>query len=213
MQVKWFGHAFFLVTSGTGMQIAFDPFADTVGYPLPEVRAELVIVSHDHYDHNNVQLVKGYREVLKRAGSYPQEGAKIDLFATYQDEEKGKKRGGNLVARVEMEGLVVMHCGDLGLVPPEEEWRKWMPVDILMVPVGGVYTIDHRGARKLVEALRPRIVIPMHYKTRYLQFELAGVEPFLQEFEAARVKKLRESGFEVTGEKLPPQTEVWVLGA
>lgn len=209
MYIQWLGHSFFLVESLQGVRLAFDPFGENVGYPLTEVRADFVFVSHDHFDHNNLKLIQGYREVFKEAGHFERGSLKISIFPTYHDEEKGKKRGKNYVTRVETEGIALIHAGDLGVVPEKEELESWKPVDILLLPVGGVYTIDAQRAKKLVQELHPRIVVPMHYKTRYLQFELANVEPFLQGF--VTVKRIKGSHFEITAEKLPQETEVWVL--
>lgn len=209
MQITWLGHSFFLLVSLSGMKMAFDPFGETVGYPLREVAADVVFVSHDHFDHNNLNLVRGYEEVFREPGNYEKEGVKITGFSTYHDEEKGKKRGRNCVFRVEVDGMVVVHCGDLGTIPEPKELEAWKPVDILLVPVGGVYTIDAAKARELVKMLNPRIVVPMHYKTRYLQFELGNVDSFLQGFEV--VKRIKGSSFEIDKEKLPPTTEIWVL--
>ena len=209
MQVKWLGHSFFLVTSAAGVRLAFDPFGETVGYPLQEVSADFVLVSHDHFDHNNLKLVRGYEEVFRGAGNYERKGIKITISPTCHDEEGGKKRGKNHVSRVAVDGMVLVHCGDLGMVPESKDLEAWKPVDILLLPVGGVYTIDAQKAKLLVKALNPHIVVPMHYKTRYLQFELDGVEPFLRGFEM--VKRVGGSSFEIVKEKLPSTTEIWVL--
>lgn len=209
MQVQWLGHSFFLVESLQGVRLAFDPFGETVGYPLTEVHADFVFVSHDHFDHNNLKLIRGYEEVFKEAGHFERKGLKISIFSTYHDEERGKKRGKNYVTRVEAEGITLVHLGDLGVVPEKEELEAWKPVDILLIPVGGIYTVDAQGAKRLVQELHPRIVVPMHYKTKYLRFELESVEPFLQGF--VTVKRIKGSRFEITAEKLPQETEIWVL--
>lgn len=209
MEVRWFGHSFFLVTTGKGKRIAFDPFDSSVGYPLPEVEADFVLVSHEHFDHNNVALVRGYQEVIRRPGEYVRDGVKIQVFSAFHDDEEGKKRGRNNVFRVEADEITFMHVGDLGMVPREEELRSWRPVRLLFVPVGGVYTVDAKGARELVEKLSPSIVVPMHYKTRFLSFSLNPVEHFLKNFE--RVKFLKSSVFTITAQDFPPLLEVWVL--
>lgn len=209
MQVRWLGHSFFLVTSSEGVRMAFDPFGETVGYPLREVQADFVFVSHDHFDHNNLKLVQGYEEVFREVGHYEKRGVEIDIFPTYHDEEGGRKRGKNHVVRITVDGISLVHCGDLGAVPDPKDLETWKPVDIVLLPVGGVYTIDARKAQILVKSLNPRIAVPMHYKTKYLQFELGEVTPFLQGFEA--VRHLKGSSFDITKEKLPLTTEIWVL--
>lgn len=209
MEVRWFGHSFFLVTTERGVRLAFDPFDQSVGYPLPEVEADFVLVSHEHFDHNNVALVRGYREVVRQPGEYTKDGVKIRAFSTFHDEEEGKKRGRNIVFRVEADNLVFMHVGDLGMVPGDQEIGSWKPVHLLFVPVGGVYTIDAKGAQELVQKLAPSVVVPMHYKTRFLSFSLNPVEHFLKNFE--RVKHLKSNHFTITAKNLPPALEVWVL--
>jgi len=197
------------VTSGD-IKIVFDPFDNTVGYPLPQVEANLVVVSHDHFDHNNVSVVQGHPEIIKKPGVYEKDGIKIEIFSTFHDEVGGKKRGKNNVARLELEEMSLIHTGDLGIIPPDEELSSWKPVDILLLPVGGVFTIDAREAQKLVSKLSPRIVIPMHYRTKYTQMEISTVEPFLHGFK--EIKRLDTSEIEVTQKNLPAGMEVWVLG-
>ncbi len=208
LKIRWFGHSFFLVTSGD-QKIVFDPFDATVGYPLPQVEADLVIVSHDHFDHNNVSLIKGHPEVIKEPGVYEKDGIKIKVFSTFHDEVGGKKRGKNNVSRLELESMSLIHAGDLGMIPSDEELSSWKPVDVLLLPIGGIFTIDAREAQKLVSKLSPRIVIPMHYRTKYTQMEISPVEPFLRGFK--EVRKLGSSETEVTRENLPVNLEVWVL--
>jgi len=208
LKIRWFGHSFFLVTSGD-TKIAFDPFDDSVGYPLPQVEADLVVVSHDHFDHNNVSLVRGHPEIIKEPGVYEKNGIKVEIFSTFHDEVGGKKRGKNNVARLELEGMSLIHAGDLGIIPPDEELSSWKTVDILLLPVGGIFTIDAQEAQELVSKLSPHLVIPMHYRTEYTKFELNPLEPFLQGFR--EVKRLGSSEVEVTREILPTNLEVWVL--
>jgi len=209
LKIRWFGHSFFLVMSGN-KKIVFDPFDDSVGYPLPQVEADLVVISHDHSDHNNVSVVQGHPEIIKEPGVYEKNGIKLEIFSTFHDEVGGQKRGKNNVARLEAEGIYLIHAGDLGIVPSDEELSPWKPVDILLLPVGGIFTIDAQGAQELVYKLSPRLVIPMHYRTKYTKFELNSLEPFLQGFR--EVKRLGSSEIEITSETLPPNLEVWVLG-
>ena len=208
MKITWFGHAFFLVETVNGIHIAFDPFDSSVGYPLPEVTADLVCVSHNHYDHNNVSLIKGSPRIVNQSGSIKYNGINISAFPTFHDEEKGRKRGENLVYRVEAEDIVLLHLGDLGDLPPTKEIEAWKPVDIVLIPVGGIYTIDHNKAYQLVKQINPRVIVPMHYKTSYLSFELNSVDPFLKLF--TRVRHFETSTLEVTRESLPQQEEVWL---
>lgn len=209
MKIQWFGHSFFLVTSQGGKKIVFDPFDQSVGYPLPQVSANMVCVSHSHYDHNNVQIIGGNPEIIQKAGIYVRDGYQIQGFQNYHDHKKGKERGENVVYRIEIDGLSLIHAGDMGMLPSLEEIESWKPLDILLVPVGGIYTINGHEAQTLVEHLKPRVVIPMHYRTPLLKFELQPVENFTYQF--FKVKTLSETQVEITRENLPESTEIWIF--
>ncbi|MCX6090281.1 MAG: MBL fold metallo-hydrolase [Candidatus Atribacteria bacterium] len=209
MKIKWFGHSFFLVESFGGKKVAFDPYDYSVGYPLPDVIADMVCVSHHHHDHDNVSLVRWEPELIDEPGLYVREGLKITGFPTFHDREKGKKRGKNVVFRLEMENLSLIHAGDLGIIPEGSELSQWQPVDVLLVPVGGIYTLDGKEAKQLVDILQPKIVIPMHCKTPYLKFELHSAQEFASLF--LRSEFLSTSQIEITLEHLPLSVEVWVL--
>jgi len=209
MKIQWFGHSFFIVTSDTGKRVVFDPFDETVGYPIPEVAADVVCVSHPHYDHNNVRIIRGKPEVINQTGLYVRDGYKIRGFLTYHDQQRGKERGENVVFRLEMDDMVVIHTGDLGMLPNQDQVLSWKPVDILMVPVGGIYTINGNDAQILVDRLHPGIVIPMHYQTSFIHFELHPVEDFLHHF--FNVKAIPGAEVDFHRQNLPTETEIWVF--
>ncbi len=177
MKITYLGHSCFLFISETGKRIVTDPYGE-VGFAMLRVRADVVTVSHSHYDHCNVGAVEGAPVVLREAGDY----GDIRAIACFHDEAKGAKRGKNLIFKYRIDGIDVCHLGDLGERCTPELVRAISPVQVLLIPVGGTYTIDARMAKEYVDALRPAVVIPMHYKTKGLTIGIAGAEEFLSYF-------------------------------
>lgn len=181
MKIKWMGHSCFLMTSDTGVRILTDPFDAQVGYPVPMVGADIVTTSHSHFDHGYVQAVQGSFIQLNESGKYNHNGIIVTGVSTYHDEVEGKKRGRNIVFIFEIDGLRICHCGDLGHLPSKQQMAQIGRVDILLLPVGGTFTINGVTAYELVKLLNPAISIPMHYRTPVLSFPIEGVEKFLSE--------------------------------
>lgn len=179
VKIRWLGHACFEITAPSGITVVTDPFDEQVGYPLPAVSADVVTVSHNHFDHNNVSVVKGNPRVFKGPGTHEAHGITAKGVATFHDEAGGRKRGKNTVFVFDVGGVRLCHLGDLGHVLTEEQVREIGPVDVLLVPVGGVYTIGAEQAKSVAAQLKPRIIVPMHYLTPDLKFELEPPERFL----------------------------------
>jgi L-ascorbate metabolism protein UlaG (beta-lactamase superfamily) len=214
MKVKWYGHAAFLITSDQGVKVITDPyepggFGGAIGYGQIPDEADIVLVSHDHADHNDVRSLRGKPRVVKGAGIHRVSGLEIKGIATYHDESKGSERGPNTIFCLQVDGLRLCHLGDLGYVLNEQEAKQIGAVDLLLIPVGGVYTIDPAQAGQVAQRLNPRITIPMHYKTLHCGFPLARVE----DFTAGKpgVKVLKGSDLEVREENLPKNPEIIVL--
>lgn len=182
MKITWFGHACFLIEM-EGIRIVTDPFDETVGYPIPNVTADVVTESHQHFDHNAHHLVRGNFRLIKEAGEYEIGKVKVKGIETYHDTKSGRERGKNIVFVFEGEGMRVCHLGDLGHVPTNDQVRSIGEVDVLLVPVGGTFTIGPKEAKEVVNLIKPTVTIPMHYKTRYLKFNLLPVDDFLKLFE------------------------------
>lgn len=210
MKIRWYGHACFLFTSKYGIKILTDPFDKSVGYPIPEIEPTIVTTSHEHFDHNAVNLLKGKFEVLKGIVEKEELGIKIKSISSYHDESLGSKRGENYIFIFTVDGINIAHLGDLGHVLSKEDVEKLGEIDILCIPVGGVYTVDANQAVNIVEKVNPKIVIPMHYKTPNLKFDLAPVDTFLSLIKYP-IKRLSEKEVEISKENLPKSTEVWVL--
>ena len=179
MKIKWFGQACFLITSNNGIRIITDPFDHRLGYDVPSVEADIVTASHDHYDHNNVASVKGEFIRIDKPGKFLAKGIDIVGVETFHDESKGSKRGKNTVFKFSVDGINICHCGDLGHVLSDEQAERLGKVDILLVPVGGTYTVNAVKAWEIVKQLNPVVTIPMHFKTKAISLPIEGVERFL----------------------------------
>ena len=209
MKIKWLGHACFLLTAESGVRVLADPFDDKVGYPLPQVEVDIVTVSHSHSDHSYTQALRGNFSVFDQAGLFECQGIGIQGFSTFHDAEQGAIRGLNLVFKITMDGISVLHCGDLGHILSVELAREIGRVDVLLVPVGGRYTIDCNQAFELTRLLNPAITIPMHYQTPVLTFPIQPVDPFLQAMGGGRSAGSQE--ITVSRETLKQQAGVVVL--
>ena len=215
MKIQWLGHAAFLITAADGTTILMDPYESGsygggIGYGPIHVSADILTISHDqHEDHNYVKGITGNPEVIKGAGKDHIKGVTITRVATFHDNSQGKERGPNCVVCLEKEGLHICHLGDLGHVLTSEQVNAIGPVDILLIPIGGVFTIDPSEATEVVKLLKPRIVIPMHYKTPKCGFPLATVDPFTEGKD--RVTHHGSSEIVVTKDALPKETEIIVL--
>ena len=213
MKIKWNGHASFTITAADGTVLVTDPY-DPNGYDgalqYTEVtdRADGAVVSHDHADHNYVQGLSGNPRIIK--GSDNIKNINIKGIETFHDESGGSERGKNVVFIINIDGIRVCFCGDLGHQLSDEQINTAGEIDIMLVPVGGFFTLDAEGASKLVAAIRPKIVIPMHYKTSKCGFPISNAEPFLSLMKD--IKKLDKSEIEITADQLPETgPETWVL--
>lgn len=184
MKIKWLGHASFLITSNDGTKVLTDPylsggFGGAIGYGPIKERADVVTVSHAHDDHNDVgSLPQGFEEV-STPGKHEVAGLTITGIKTFHDPKKGKERGRNIVFVMDIDGMRVAHLGDLGHRLSDEEVEAIGKVDVLMIPVGGYFTIEPRDALAVARSLGPSVVLPMHYKTGSVTFPIKPVEDFL----------------------------------
>ena len=211
MKVKWLGHSCFLITSERGIRIITDPY--TVGgginySPVKEV-ADIVVVSHSHGDHANVTAIKGKPEIVRDSGLRIAGGIQFKGTATYHDASQGKQRGSNTIFCFNVDGIEICHLGDLGHMLSPEQVAELDVIDILLVPVGGFYTIDGTEASQICDQLKPRIIIPMHYKTSKCAYPIAEVDDFLKG--KTNVKRVGSSEAEFEYEKLPVISEIVLL--
>ncbi len=187
MKIYWLGHASFLIKTGD-KTIIMDPFEEEVGYEIYDKEVDYVTVSHYHWDHSGEHLLKGEPTIIDTVGDFVYPDISFTGFASYHDKEQGSLRGTNIIFRVAAEGINLVHLGDLGHLLSEEQMKVLGEVDILLIPVGGTFTIDAKEAYELVNKLKPQVVIPMHYQTPQLSFQLAPVEDFTRRFDQV-VKK------------------------
>lgn len=210
MRIKWLGHSCFKISSEKGIRIVTDPFDSNVGYNLPAVETDIVTISHNHYDHNFIDCLNGDFEVVSKVGNFYIKDISITGVHTYHDEVEGDKRGSNIVYIFDIDGMKVCHMGDIGHVLTEKQIEMIGHVDILMIPVGGVYTVDYNDAKTIVEQLNPSIVIPMHYKTQALKFKLDAVDDFIKQFD--NINMIPSRVIKITKEDLKPGgKEIYVL--
>ena len=211
MKIRWHGHACFEIRNG-GATVVTDPHdGKQIGLPVPNVKADIILKSHDHFDHNAVRVVKGNPKVVKDAGDVEISGVKIRGVSAFHDEEKGAKRGANIIFRFTMNGLTFCHLGDLGHVVSGETAAELGKIDILFTPVGSVFTIDAKGAFDMVNLLKPRVVVPMHYKVGSLSLNIQDVTPFLKMFDKSAVTQVGNE-VEFDAKDLPEKgTAVWVF--
>lgn len=190
MEIKYLGHSSFLIKTKTA-RIVTDPYDPTmVGLKFPKTEADVVTISHHHKDHDQFKNVSGVNGVaplmIDMPGEFEKMGVRIFGFQTFHDKTSGSERGENIMYKFESEGMSLLHCGDLGLIPEESFLETIGEVDVLLVPVGGFYTIDSDEAVSLVKKIEPSIVIPMHYKTEKspsdLGSKLTGVSEFTKKF-------------------------------
>ncbi len=209
VRVSWLGHAMFLLEDGAGNRLVTDPYGDGVGYPLPGVEAGIVLVSHDHFDHGNVSLVKGDPVVVREAGEHKVGGISVIGFPTFHDASGGGERGGNVVFLWDMQGVTFVHLGDLGHALDPAIASRLKGADVLFVPVGGTFTIDDAQAAALVEEIAPRIAVPMHYRNSACSFPILTEEPFASRF--TRVQRVGRSPVYLAPGELPEPTLVLVM--
>lgn len=187
MKIEWLGHSSFRLTESTGTSIITDPFEDKVGIPFPDVSADVVTLSHKHYDHGAAERVKKVKMIIDAAGAHEIDGVQVYGFMSYHDGQKGALRGKNIVFKVRMDGVEICHLGDIG-----EELSPMLAeligsVNILMIPVGGRYTINAEQAKEYVDLLMPDVVIPMHYMMDGYKTELDELDEFLDLFEKSDI--------------------------
>ena len=211
MKIKWLGHACFLITSRDGLRVITDPYAvgGGINYSPIKETADVVVVSHDHGDHSNVSTVQGKPEVVKGSGTKTARGIQFKGIASYHDASQGTQRGLNTVFCFAIDNMKLCHLGDLGHALDPEQVNEIGAVDILFVPVGGFYTIDASVASRVCDQLKPKVVIPMHFKTPKCDYPIAGVEDFLGG--KKDVRRVGDSEADFERERIPAATEIVLL--
>lgn len=212
MILSCIGHAKFLVELDNGLRILTDPYDPSCGYPVTPVAADVVLVSHGHHDHSAVETVPGNPTVIREAGTYSlSPDVTVTAIEACHDDMGGAQRGKNLLFLIQAEGLRVAHLGDLGHLPTEEQVQALAPLDAVMIPVGGHFTIGPETAKQAAEMLRAKIILPMHYSTGATEgWPIGPVSAFTDLFEeqAEELDLLR-----LTAGDMPCQPRLAVLRA
>jgi len=211
MKVKWLGHASFLITSDSGTRIITDPYPVGQGLSYGEINedADVVISSHDHFDHNNFAAVGGSPQVVTETAPVEIGGVKFSGVASFHDTSQGSERGPNVIFTMDVDGVRICHLGDLGHPLSDQQVKDIGRVDVLLVPVGGFFTIDAKVASEVAGKLSPKVIIPMHFSNEKCQFPITGVGDFLEGKDSVIKPGVSEAEFKA-GE-LPDTTEIMVL--
>lgn len=180
MEITWLGQSCFKIKSRDEFLVT-DPFSPDIGLKFPKTEADIITISHSHFDHNNIEAIIGNPFVIDGPGEYEIKGVNITGLATFHDEQEGQEHGRNTIYLIEMEDLRICHLGDLGHVLSNEVLEKIDGVDILMIPCGGVFTINATKAQEVISQINPKIVLPMHYKIEGLNINLEGLDKFCKE--------------------------------
>ncbi len=209
LQIRWHGHACFEITNA--ITIVTDPHdGKSIGIPKPNVQGDIVLVSHDHYDHNSVKTVmKDTSKIVTDPRKRTIDNVHIAGIEAFHDTQAGAKRGKVNLYKFSYDDITFCHLGDLGHQLDTKTLQQIGTVDILFIPVGGTYTLDAEQAWNVVETIKPKIVIPMHYKIEGLSLPIAPVEPFIEKEKYKTVKVGNE--IDIEKEDLPKEPEVWVF--
>jgi len=214
MEIQWYGHSSFLLTTAKGIKIIMDPyepgaFGGGIMYRPIVDKADIVLVTHDHADHNYVAGLAGNPQVIKEAGRHEVKGIVVQGFPSYHDASCGSERGENIIFIVVADNIRVCHLGDLGHRLSDKEAEEIGQVDCLLIPVGGFYTIGPEEATAVADQLHPQLIIPMHCKTEKCGFPIEPVDPFLQG--KKEVRRLKGSTFAFTKKELEAGLGIVVL--
>ena len=202
MTITWFGQSCFRLET-KGPSILVDPFSKEIGLRPPRIKDDIVLVSHDHYDHNNLENINPEAFVINSPGEYEKQGVYVRGLNSYHDKAEGKERGLNTIFVIRAEDVAIGHLGDLGQEAlTDSQIEEMGDIDILMIPVGGKYTINYKEAAAVVGQIEPKIIVPMHYKLKDLEVDIEGPEKFLKEigFYKEKVDK-----FKINSKLLPTE--------
>ncbi len=205
MIITWLGHSCFKIQDKNGPEgtiVVTDPFDKSTGFKVPNFEADIVTVSHNHKDHNNAKALRGTPFIVNSAGEYDIKGVMVEGVESYHDSKEGAEHGKNIIYRIEMEDLTLVHLGDLGQALDDKQLERLVGIDIVFIPVGGKYTIDAKKAVEVISQIEPRMVIPMHYKTKDSKIDIDGIEKFVKEM---GVKPTYEEKLKISKKDLPQE--------
>lgn len=204
MKLQWFGHSCFGLTFSDGTRLITDPFDDSVGYPMCTAEADAVLSSHDHFDHNHIESISGNPVMINTEGVHHVGDATITGIHSFHDPEHGALRGENIIFRIEADGLAIVHLGDLGHMPDEAQLASISNADILLIPIGGHFTITTEQAVEIIRQAKPRCAVAMHFSNQYCHFPVTDEKQFVALTQARELPNT----IEVTPETVLPATAV-----
>lgn len=210
MEIRYLGHSSFIIQT-KDTSIVCDPYSPDLGLRFPSgIKADILTISHDHYDHNNIKAVEGNPFIIKEPGEFEIKGVNIFGISSFHDKNQGKERGLNTMFLIEAEGVTVCHLGDLGQALSNDQINELDGVDVLLVPVGGTYTIDAKEAEEVILQIEPKIVIPMHYGVVGLKENLNPLSIFLKDMGKENVEPQNKFVIK-SGQEMPEETQIVVL--
>ena len=210
IKISWHGHSCFEIEEGNNTLVTDPHDGRSIGIPTPNAKADIIFVSHDHYDHNSVKTVqKEHSIVIDKLVEKNVKGVKIKGISSFHDESKGAKRGENIIYKFVVDGISFCHLGDLGHKTDSVILKKIGDVDILFIPIGGNFTIDSKQALEIINYIKPNIAIPMHYKIGGLSLPIETIDSFLENNDNETFKVGNE--VEIEREDIPEETEIWIF--
>jgi len=209
LQIRWHGHSCFEITNN--ITLITDPHdGKSIGIPAPTVTGDIILVSHDHYDHNSVKTVeKNGCRIVTDPRKKTIEDIEIRGVESFHDEAEGAKRGSNIMYKFKIDDITFCHLGDLGHDLDDESINNIGEVDVLFIPIGGTFTVDDKQAWDIIKKINPKIVVPMHYKIGGLSLPIAGIDAFLEQNPYKVLPVGNE--IEIDKEELPDEPEVWTF--
>lgn len=179
MNIYWLGQSSYLIETNNKNKVLIDPFNAEIGYTPFKGAVDLVTISHEHFDHNFLELIENNPTIIRTATNHNTDFCKIEGISAFHDDKNGAEKGENIIFKYNIDGITLCHLGDLGHELDEETLKKIGEVDILFVPVGEVYTFDVESAVNVVKVINPKYIVPMHFKTELLNIPLETVDKFL----------------------------------
>lgn len=209
MNIYWLGQASYLIKTANGKRLLIDPFDDSIGYTPFKGSVDLVTISHNHYDHNFTKLIENSPTVINSLGNHTTDFYEVTGIKSFHDQTKGSERGDNIIFKYTIDNITLCHLGDLGHDLDDETLKEIGNVDILFIPVGEVYTFDVKTAAKVAKKINPKFIIPMHYKTKFLNIPLAGVDKFLMEMKDYTTENM--SVFSISKDELDTKSKIILI--
>lgn len=211
MLIEYIGHACFYITSN-GVRIMTDPYDPSIGLAEVSRPTDILLISHDHYDHSHKSAAMGDYTLIDTPGAHTADGVNIYGYPLFHDDEGGSKRGTVTAFVIAADGIKLLHMGDVGAMPNDEFFEQIGHIDVLLIPVGGTYTVDAQGAALIMERINANITIPMHYKTNKLKLDIARVAPFIDAVKNHYdISRLHTNKYEIDKANLKKRSRVIVM--